>query len=201
MISSSIPPSPNSGSPGSAGRSTMSSCLFKLSTAVSFFAFMLVAALFVRSYWYADEVAFGSSDDVLRTIMSSRGRVMLLYRESTLFGSLPWPAHRSLALPDAEFDQGWNWMAGPASSSVLGFARINIDGVPGYRGWRGCAMPDWFGMLMTFIIPARWLYPMYRQRSRAHDNLCTQCGYDLRASPYCCPECGLMQQRERRIKN
>ena len=52
------------------------------------------------------------------------------------------------------------------------------------------AVPHWaiagaLAMLPLFLIPARW-----KERRRRHRGLCTTCGYDLRATPNQCPECG-----------
>jgi len=43
------------------------------------------------------------------------------------------------------------------------------------------------GMLVVWI----WLWwPVIRDRRRTRDGRCVRCGYDLRASPERCPECG-----------
>jgi hypothetical protein len=40
------------------------------------------------------------------------------------------------------------------------------------------------------LLPAIWLGNRVWRRSRARDNCCPVCGYDLRATPERCPECG-----------
>ena len=54
-------------------------------------------------------------------------------------------------------------------------------------------IPDWFlfGLLMT--TPCLWLFHRLRSRSRFAAGKCRACGYDLRATPECCPECGTTQ--------
>jgi hypothetical protein len=53
--------------------------------------------------------------------------------------------------------------------------------------------PTWFLVLVTALCPAVWagfLVGERRRVSRAKLGLCSSCGYDLRATPNCCPECG-----------
>jgi len=40
------------------------------------------------------------------------------------------------------------------------------------------------------ILPAIYLIRRWRTWRRGKGGLCTTCGYDLRASPKRCPECG-----------
>jgi hypothetical protein len=54
-------------------------------------------------------------------------------------------------------------------------------------------VPHWFVLLisgsLSWVLVAR-LLRLRRKRLRARAGLCVECGYDLRASPQRCPECG-----------
>jgi len=64
---------------------------------------------------------------------------------------------------------------------------------PGLRrgGDLGLNVPYWSLALSTALLPACWaLAKLRRHRRLLSDNRCRRCGYDLRASPARCPECG-----------
>lgn len=56
--------------------------------------------------------------------------------------------------------------------------------------FRAVAVPHWFLALLTAAAPAAWLRVEWTRERRWRKNLCPSCGYDLRASPGRCPECG-----------
>src|SRR5262249_43956953 len=55
---------------------------------------------------------------------------------------------------------------------------------------RTLCVPHWFLALLFAVLPAVRLRAMLRDRRVNRDGLCPVCGYDLRATPERCPECG-----------
>jgi hypothetical protein len=54
-------------------------------------------------------------------------------------------------------------------------------------------MPHWFLVLITALLPAMWIVVDIRSRKVPRlkpQSHCRECGYDLRATPDRCPECG-----------
>jgi hypothetical protein len=74
----------------------------------------------------------------------------------------------------------------------IGRHRVGIFAIgPGGRDWymRGIDI-HWLLLTLIFSLwPAFTLYRTRRRRRFASDR-CQRCGYDLRATPDCCPECG-----------
>lgn len=54
----------------------------------------------------------------------------------------------------------------------------------------------WKLCILLLIAPARWVQRRSAHRARARIGYCSICGYDLRATPERCPECGTVPSRE-----
>lgn len=52
--------------------------------------------------------------------------------------------------------------------------------------------PHWFVVALCGVLPAVWLVRFRRRREWLRRGRCRRCGYDLRATPDRCPECGLV---------
>jgi hypothetical protein len=57
------------------------------------------------------------------------------------------------------------------------------------RSWN-LVVPYWLLVALTGLPPWRWLTLWRRSRKRHERGRCHACGYDLRATPERCPECG-----------
>jgi hypothetical protein len=80
--------------------------------------------------------------------------------------------------------------------SGLGFTLVWEPRDDARAGWaqRGVAVPWWFLCVVFGISPARHLATSAVRRLDRKTGLCAACGYDLRATPQRCPECGAVPQ-------
>ncbi len=51
-------------------------------------------------------------------------------------------------------------------------------------------VPAWSVLIITLVLPVSRGVGWYRQRRKPREGCCKKCGYDLRATPERCPECG-----------
>ena len=79
-------------------------------------------------------------------------------------------------------------------------AGITFQDASGVTAWkvtgiyRALHIPWWSLLLLFSIVPAsRWAARL-RRRSKVRRGLCPECGYDIRATPDRCPECGAVPQ-------
>ncbi len=90
-------------------------------------------------------------------------------------------------------DPAWN---GARDSAEFGLHQypvvaryLEVRLVPRAGGW-SLGLPIWLPLLFALALPGWACGRLLRRRLRYAEGLCPQCGYDLRASPERCPECG-----------
>ena len=100
---------------------------------------------------------------------------------------------------------GWSWE--PMDSS--GSRAVHIDEAHGFcfhhdlgtnslYGWysvSGFSAPCWFYLLLFTVLPAARLFYHRKTARRFRRGRCRACGYDLRATPDRCPECGTVPKK------
>ena len=141
--------------------------------------------LWVRSYVAADTLTWTR---LHRSIVagSVRGRIWLTWSHSEYPYEAPFGFERWTTPPDQiEGPDDGNWR-------FAGFEYQNSETTVGNFNFRDSSklfvIPCWFLTLLTAVPPLLWLY---RRRRRYPTGRCRSCGYDLRATPDRCPECGV----------
>jgi hypothetical protein len=174
--------------------------LFNLAAAVSLVLLLACAGLWVHSYFAYDYLV--RNREVTWHVWSGRGRVgvfVVWWRDSTSGFMPPRDEHFRYSQPspvnlpqpppfntlgahfwrflDFEVERDVPVVPPPLGRTYVSTPTIRI------------VVPHWFLMLLSLPLPALWLVGFLRSRRHRH-GLCTSCGYDLRASPDRCPECG-----------
>jgi hypothetical protein len=173
--------------------------------ALSLILFAATVTLWVRSHWASDDVTRESTDG--RRFWSwsfahaGRGR-LLLVRHAIVY---------SAAGTRDPAGQRWDWTSGPPSAD---WPTVAASAGSDVRGWEFAAfahrwrderkpygadrcdwveLPLWSPAAVFCLVWAAGLAAHVRRRRRlwrARHGLCAACGYDLRATPERCPECG-----------
>jgi hypothetical protein len=176
--------------------------LFTLCSAASLLLFVAVCVLWARSHRHIDIVSWRGPGHEL-TLWDIDGIVQVVYAADGSFAG-------SRRRPQTELLVGWTASRMPMRP---GLARENVS-VPAPNRWGfgfssrrtvGRPQGNWrfggrpllivyvpYGLLaaVAAVLPAVRLARAFRRRRRRRAGRCPACGYDLRASPERCPECG-----------
>jgi hypothetical protein len=169
-------------------------------------AFCVAAsAMWIRSYLELDDISYSSKWHV-HNFSSHRGRAFIQWG---------WSTEDMLERASAPYrDGGWVWDTAP-SGATLGVEprsrgwklggfdcflwqsrRTNSVGQPA-AGEFVLIIPWWFLIVVAALLPIGWLNSACRGKRRARFGQCLYCGYDLRATPDRCPECGTSPPKEK----
>ena len=163
--------------------------LFTFCSAVSLLLSFALGFLWLRSQRHADRVTW--EEEPPYTAGPYRRFELVSLKDSLILGVTD--IRGGLVVINRE--PGWRHrkLAGTAATNAdtrFGF---------GYVGQRSMlaessalVVPHWAALLLTGVSPTAWLWSYLRGRGqrRREGGLCPVCGYDLRASPERCPECG-----------
>ncbi len=170
--------------------------------AVGLSVFLLVGSviLWVRSYFVGDLIRHMGEDVIPNTsyfIRSAAGGLSISIYEQTsrdpAIGGGRYPAGFS----QEQWDSSANpifWPSG-TSANTLGFGANHARRAEGDE--YSLVVPYYAITLALLVPPLIWLV-RYRRRARVAAGLrCHTCGYDMRATPERCPECGRVAELSR----
>jgi hypothetical protein len=175
--------------------------------ALSLLALAGTAAAWGRSRSRTDVVVHIRSGSSATEWSSAVGGFTFCRRENSLWSDEPgwrWETEQPpLAgprwAPDAGAPSAWRVLG---ASGARGTRQFFLDPPPADSGF-GCnflytnpfheevtvaTVPYWWAALATSLMPGLWV--ACRRRRRPGVGMCRSCGYDLRATPGRCPECG-----------
>ena len=175
--------------------------LLNLATGLSLLLSLLAAAMWVRSYYSYDRVervTYSFDDDKSQTLAawSAVGRFAFLV-DRRVHPASAWIGLRRYTWPDPE-----KWKSAylsPAMKRDLGFAGLEVntfrsDGnvqIPGQRTRQWLVLvPHWMATLVFGVMPGWRLTRRLLVGKTYPPGHCRRCGYDMRATPERCPECG-----------
>jgi len=95
----------------------------------------------------------------------------------------------------------WGWESGPSLSAAgPAFELLTIQGpLPhDYCDFHqiSIAAPHWAFAFCFGILPGFWFYRFRHAMMKRRVGRCRRCGYDLRATPERCPECGTIPAKK-----
>jgi hypothetical protein len=196
-------------------------------TMLSLIASLALVALWVRSYRFVDRIELHSTSEFIErnnTIESIGGRIVLSRVTIRHLNQIPSPIglvifHQSKKSASADIEhialsddrilatQGWGlWGFGIVKmsfqqSSSTKWRRLPSNDILEDR-YVDFAIPDWSIVLLMLVLPLIGVWNFTRaRRSLFQSGHCHECGYDLRATPDRCPECGTIPPKTEIISN
>ena len=154
--------------------------------ALSLLLCLALSAAWVRSYVVGDVyIRYSTTDpDVYYMFVSGHGKFRVSRSGSMGFTGLP---------PDPGYRRHERPQKGDYDMRLVGYEPRRFPGVQ-LDDWgsdfRAVTVSYWLPVLLTSL-PPLWAVVRWRRTARrGRRGLCPTCGYDLRATPDRCPECG-----------
>jgi hypothetical protein len=141
------------------------------------------AGLFLRGIRYTEHINYWNGEGEYSYQAWSDDRGIELWRTTTTSADGFW-------FDEFKRDQDYVDPYPFESYRFAGFQyKVLVEGYTPF--WTWCVrIPQWWLLSAPLIPPAWWVWRRRKTRRSERSGLCTNCGYDLRATPNRCPECG-----------
>jgi len=153
--------------------------LFLIVSTASILLFIGFGAMWLRSYFSHDQLTLALGQNSF-SMGFPVGRFFVASDSARITNEPRWIYESSSPLTN--LDNGFRHWPGAHTTAGFGFLRLDTK--------TAIWLPNWFGCLVAAILPAVWLRHHYTNGRIERNGICSECGYDLRASPSRCPECG-----------
>jgi hypothetical protein len=167
--------------------------LRNVSLLLSLLLYVVTMGMWLRSYWVSDTLLWWHpTRPILYSAACSRGRIAYQSdepRNPQLIARLYQPgptAYHVVPVPSDDWEAGWG-VSFESRHTFIGFAYLRATRF-GQISTQMCVLPLWFVALLTALPPVA--YALRARSRRRVMGACLRCGYDLRATPDRCPECG-----------
>jgi hypothetical protein len=163
--------------------------------AFSLLLFALSVTLLIRGRYVTDYIGW-SGDNRCVGVLTGDGRARFQLIDDAAYKS-GWELHLGDRLQNRPY--GSTWDSETRSARFFGGHRGVAYSVGrtgpgpfrhGNRPWRQLYLPHWLMTLVAAMSVAFASLTMIRRKYRRRRGHCPTCGYDLRATPDRCPECG-----------
>jgi len=162
--------------------------VYRLVGALSLLLCLAACGLWARSVWRSD-LLVAPIGEYNANVRSWDGLIYFdIYRQVALPGRSSERRWGHSSWPRANDESAWRWL-GPRWWDRMGFGHYVGFNTVGQRVDQ-FVFPLYAVVLLTAVPPALVLVRHIRARRRSRAGLCPRCGYDLRATPDRCPECG-----------
>ena len=143
-------------------------------------------AMWVRSYWVQEAIVWTGDSQEL-SAESTAGHVAVCIASYTSAG-----VHGFMYQSDASSGRGIADIADLRNAwRIAGVVwQGKTDMLSGTASFRLLLVPFWLIGALTLLLPTIWVRQRLKRRFNRTMNHCQVCGYDLRATPDRCPECG-----------
>jgi hypothetical protein len=151
-----------------------------------------VLVLWFRSQFVRDGVARAPDADtpVNTTVLVSNRGSLILFRISASWADPSWPMRWSYSASEPEPVVGFLDLKVYARAGFYWAHDHPFTGPDESMRFLLVGVPLWLLAIVFGAAPTLWL--VRRRRHRYARGMCQRCGYDLRASPARCPECGMV---------